>query len=285
MLGSTRLNTRGLASGTLDLEGFPPKPLLELDSRGYVSSVTSTGGTEENCASGRCVHAAVWGRKLTFRLASLAVTFLSCSGIVPTNANFFLGSIPEPKGHLVGGGKSDFTSQGEEARRRASVVPGELRAQISQPRSCGIGTARSAVRCEPGAAGTTVPGRPLLRSPLSTQRPATAAAGDSPTLLKERNLYWKISSPPAWTSHWVPTGCQRCGGGGAGCPQGGYRTGGASEVGGAGEPAVHHKPRPPAHHRSGVAQVGWARVRPAPLRLWEAAIWLPAGRRVSRGRD
>lgn len=62
-----------------------------------MSSVKSTGGTEEKSASGRCVHAAVRERKLTFRLASLAVTCLSCSGIVPTNANFFLGSIPSPK--------------------------------------------------------------------------------------------------------------------------------------------------------------------------------------------
>jgi hypothetical protein len=68
-----------------------------------VSTVTSPGGTEEKSALSRCVHAAVRQRKLTFRLASLAVTCLSCSGIVPTDAKFFLGSIPEPKGHLVGG--------------------------------------------------------------------------------------------------------------------------------------------------------------------------------------
>lgn len=81
-----------------------------------MSTVTSPGGTEEKSALGRCVLAAVRQRKLTFRLASLAVTCLSCTGIVPTDAKFFLGSIPEPKGHLVEG-EGRATLQARERRR------------------------------------------------------------------------------------------------------------------------------------------------------------------------
>lgn len=145
------------------------------------------------------------------------MTCLSCSGTVPTNANFFLGSIPEPKGRLVRGRKSDFTNQGEEARRRASAVPGEHPA---------LRTLGSEVGDAPGEElqpGATAAGRPLPRSPLSSPRPVPATAGDPPPPLREWTLDGKITAPPARTSHWVPTWSPYRGGGGAGRPRGGLQ--------------------------------------------------------------
>lgn len=105
----------------------------------------------------------------------------------------------------------------------------------------------------------TVAGRRLPRSPLSSPRPAPAAAGDPPPLLQEWTLYRGISSPPARTSHWVPTGCQFRGGGGAGRPRGGFQKEGWEGGRGQENPLsiTGHAPRlPHAHYHCGAAQVG-----------------------------
>lgn len=187
-----------------------------------------------------------------------------------------------------GGGKGDFTSQGEEARKRASVAPGEHRAQIFQPRRCGLGQrgprcAADRVQQGPQSQGArscaapSPPRAPLLR-PLGTRRRHLGKSGLCTGRLAGRPPGPPIGSQPATST---AVGAGRGARQGASRREGGSEVGGAIGLGGAGEPAVHHKPRPPRPppQRRGPSGMG-----PYVPRLWEAAIGQPAGRRVNRGR-
>lgn len=117
-------------------------------------------------------------------------------------------------------------------------MPGNTRLSSPSP-----GAADSVQRAPRGAEDGVQPG-PQPRGARSCADPCpTRAPLPQPPLLKEWTLRRRISSPPAWTSHWVPNGCKLRGGGGAGRRRRGFQTGGGGEV--RGGTAVHHRPRPP----------------------------------------
>lgn len=168
----------------------------------------------------------------------------------PHKRQLLPGIHPEPKGHLVRARKGEFTSQGEEARRRASAVP--------ETRGSGVlGAARSAMRRGVTAAWdhsrrTPAPAQPPLqpasrsrdrRGPATTSEIVDSGREDHRAARPHLPLGPDLVPVPRWGRGGTPA---------RGLPDwdGGARSG---------EAAVHHRPRlpaPHAHHCHGAAQVG-----------------------------
>lgn len=235
---------------------FPPDHPLSWGPEENVSSVTSPEGTEEESASGRCAQRVVWGKLTYFSTGLFGCELSLLLRHRPHKRQLLPGIHPEPKGHLVRGRKDDFTCQGEEARRRASAVPGTRGSGV-------LGAARSAMR--PGVAAardhsrrTPAPAQPPLQ-PASRSRDRRGPATTSERLDSGQEDHH--NAPPIGSR----PGARTAVGAGRVAREGASRLewGGGNEVRRSGCPSQATPPDPPRPSPPWCGPSGRAHARPA----------------------
>lgn len=262
--------------GTLDLEGFPPKPPLELGSGGLRVLSHESWRNRGGKRFGQVCTPAVWGKETYF-----------LTGLFGWDLSLLLRHRPHKRQLLPGIHPRAQRSPGQ-GREERLCKPGRGGAKA---RICGswgthgsdLGAAALRTRCSdvpgalerrcsPGSQPRSARSCAAPSPPCGRQGPAAAAPARVDSVLEDQIAAAARPDLPLGPNRPLSSAV----GAGRDAREGASRLG--AEGGGAGsrsgEPAVHHRPRPPAphaHHPCGAAPVGGPMCAPpAGSGYWQA---------------